>query len=781
MPFELPAFVVNGGGTVIVSCGDSSPDQCWMKLDRVAGEFDGAPVVFVWRDRGKWTAFKVSGKQRLSPSQTDLEMAASFLASEQILTPGNHVVFRCQEQDASTPAGDIKVQVPPPRGRSSPLSRPGGAREQVLTDQGIEAWLDQENAETIKKIVLSLRSPTGVIPFVGAGTSVIFSYPLWGRFFEDFANDAARAGVSPLSQETRDAVIEHVKLQEFEEAAGLLVEWNAEVFYQRLEKDFGGEPKLAGKTTPLTWLPLIAPGPIITTNVDSVIETVFKDMGKPFPNALRILGAREHPIDVVTALQQNLSALVKIHGDATTHGSLVFTDIEYQDSYGTIDDPGPLEQLATVIYTNRPLLFLGCSLETDRTLTSLQTVHERNPYVGHYAISATYFRSARRDQRATKLRNAAGIRPLWYRPGEHGDIDCLLAGIVSQTAVDEITQSTTQPSTMPARPATTAPPTASTGTAMPPPTVFAGSPSVTVAPSNEQPDRSSDLTKEHIEAVAKELVGGRLAFFLGSAVHTNKMDADAFYYEICREGGIEWPARDRADAAQFVADVNRATLSATVSRLIHAHYTQPCQAHRFVATLPAALKRLGHNTDILIMTTNYDTMIEDAFAGAHEPYHLFVYNHDGLYAGRFLHRRPDDREFAIRTPAAIRAPLDAPAIVKLNGGIDPVGRLPTSFVVASSDFEELSTRLPDVLPQVVWDALKTRSLLFLGHGLREPDVRSLIRRRNREHAPNSWAVQRHPTDRRFWKAQGIELIDADLHVYLTRLESALNTAPPTLP
>jgi hypothetical protein len=139
---------------------------------------------------------------------------------------------------------------------------------------------------------------------------------------------------------------------------------------------------------------------------------------------------------------------------------------------------------------------------------------------------------------------------------------------------------------------------------------------------------------------------------------------------------------------------------------------------------------------------------------------------------------------AIRTPAAIRGELTAPAIVKLNGGIDPLGRWPESFVVASSDFEELSTRVPDLLPQVVWDALRTRSILFLGHGLREPDVRAIIRRRKREEAPMSWAVQlgKAEADIPYWRVAGIELIDADLSVYVDRLESALDRrGSPTLP
>ena len=361
-----------------------------------------------------------------------------------------------------------------------------------------------------------------------------------------------------------------------------------------------------------------------------------------------------------------------------------------------------------------------------------------------------------------------------------GDRYPLLAEIVSQTAVDDITgpsEVIAQPTSQTPFPPAGSPPAASDGQAA----ASAVSPITVDTAPEDQPDPPAHLTQEHIEAAATELVGGRLVFFFGNAVHTDQIDGNGFYYEICRQGGIEWPRRDRALAAEYIAELNRDHLSAIVRDLIHAHFTQPSLAHRFVATLPAKLEELGRDPNVMIMTTNYDTMTEAAFAAAQEPYHLFMYNADGLYAGRFLHRRPDGREFAIRTPAAIRKALDAPAIVKLNGGIDPLERFPATFAVASSDFEQLAVRLPDVLPQIVWNALKTRSLLFLGHGLGEPDVKSLLRRRKRDHAPDSWAVQRSPADSWFWQANGVKLIDAEVDVYLARLKSVLNTATPPAP
>lgn len=745
---EVPAYVVEDRGTVIVLCDKSSPGK-WP--EQVADEFKPACVVFVWSNGGKWTATEVRQWERFTPSRTNLELAAAFLAREGKLGPGDDVEFRCEPPADPACAASERVVVP--------LVCPKGTRERILTVEGMNAWITQENPENIEQMVQSLRSPTGVIPFLGAGTSAGFGYPLWGDFFKEFANDAA-AGAYPaiakLSQEDRDSVIALVNDQRFEKAAGILETWNKPRFHRTIEEKFGGEPKLGRKRTNVTKLPLIAPGPIITTNVDSVIEAVYEKMGTPFPEDRRILGARNenHPVRVVAALQQNSCALIKLHGDANHSDSLVFSEVEYEAGYGNTDKPGDIERLATVIYTNRPLLFLGCSLETDRTVKSLERVYKRNPFVGHYAILAPPFRSTKRDKRVKRLRTKLGVRPLWFRPGKYADIGDLLDHLVSKTALDEITPRSVGP--------------------------VAAPPITTVVSDDRQLGLFPDLTQAHFESVTKALITGKLIFFLGAAVHTNRWHGQEFYEEICRRNQIPWPRRDRADAAQYAADLDRTELSKTVKSIIQANCAQVCRAHEFVAALSSKLQQLKRDP-VMIITTNYDAMTEAAFVAAGQPFHLFVYNHDGLHAGRFLYRRPDGHEFAIRTPAAIQKPLKEPVIVKLNGGIDLLGHWLETFVVAGSDFEELSTRLPYVLPQVVWDALKKRSILFLGHGLREPDVRSLVRRRKREGAPPSWAVHLGKADVPYLQAIGIKLIEADVDTYLNRLESKLAASLPSWP
>ncbi|HYQ46314.1 MAG TPA: SIR2 family protein [Polyangiaceae bacterium] len=715
-----------------VVLGDAAPpEDKW--LPKVAEEF-GCATVFVWRDGDSYRVVQAPSAQQTPFTETTMRRVASLLAAEGRVQLGEPVLL---SSDAES------VELEAPVCDAATLAE----RETVLTEVGLDAWARAENAEVIRDLVISLRSQTGVIPFVGAGASAPFRYPMWGEFLEGAAAEAQRSKVADL-----------VNAGRFEDAAQCLVDTDKDAFYREIRDAFATRPTLNATTaqeSTASRLAMLAPGPIITTNFDPVLETIFEHVGRPFTADHLVLG-RAEPARVVAALQENRTALIKLHGDAAHPPSMIFTALEYDEGYGTEESPGPVEHLASVVYTNRPLLFLGCSLENDRTLKSLKNVHARNRYLRHYAILAARYRTRKQQLRSKELEES-GIRTLWYRQKAFSQIASLLDVLVQRTAVDVLR----------AAPA-----------ASPPPPLNRGFPTASGVG-----DWWSSLAGGHLDSVADALLGGRVAFFLGAAVHPRRMLGRQFYEKICELANVPWPSRDRADAAQHVADIDRERLSTYVGEIVRTHYTTPSAVHRFLAALPPMLRERGQ-PPLLVLTTNYDAVLESAFADALEPYHLFLYNHDGLHAGKFLHRMPDGTEHVIRMPAAIREPLQPGSIiVKLNGGVDPHGQWRDSFVVASRDFEELSTRVPEILPRVVWDWLKERSLLFWGHGLREPDVRALTRRlRLHRNVPASWAVQLNGADVEYWRdVAGIEIIDADLGVYLERLWAILHQrlAPPS--
>jgi hypothetical protein len=170
--------------------------------------------------------------------------------------------------------------------------------------------------------------------------------------------------------------------------------------------------------------------------------------------------------------------------------------------------------------------------------------------------------------------------------------------------------------------------------------------------------------------------------------------------------------------------------------------------------------------------------MEDALAAAGEPYYLLYYmggiaaEHDGLFAVR----SPDGAERVIEQPEPFRE-LDGAysVVVKLNGGLLRNSRIEESVVIAPGHFERLAARIPAALPTVLRRTLRERSLLFLGHGLREPDVNEIIRfAAPGDGSISSWAVQpvglawqpEFEERAAYLRGLGVEVIRTDLEHFM---------------
>ena len=143
----------------------------------------------------------------------------------------------------------------------------------------------------------------------------------------------------------------------------------------------------------------------------------------------------------------------------------------------------------------------------------------------------------------------------------------------------------------------------------------------------------------------------------------------------------------------------------------------------------------------MVITTNYDDVLERRLADAGLPYHLLSYQADGPHRGLFYHRSPDNALRIIERPRNIREFSDGFVVVKLNGGLDRQGRIPESYATTRLDFWDLAARIPGVLPAAIQQTVSANPLLFLGHGLTAPDIESLVRFAHKDHpGPRSWAV-----------------------------------------
>ncbi len=306
------------------------------------------------------------------------------------------------------------------------IDRSWKRKDELYTPAELRDLIDRENKNALDILVAQLRSPVGVVPFVGAGLSVPFGFPGWPRFLREAA----------AFHRTPDEVLALVNRNRLIEAASLLYKPSPDRFQRLVEKWFGA-PVAADQVRKgaVSLLPLIAKGPSITTNFDRVLEAAFRTAEAPFGEII----TGSEPDNVIRAMHRNEHVLIKMHGDALDRSARVFTGLEYQQTYGAGKagkkrrGRSGIPTLARIMFTNRPLLFLGCSLEKDLTLEVLKDLHYEIPGVTHYAVLAADYSIKNLRRRRSEL-DKYGISPLWFLPGNFAGIEAILGELVLEAS-----------------------------------------------------------------------------------------------------------------------------------------------------------------------------------------------------------------------------------------------------------------------------------------------------------------------------------------------------------
>jgi SIR2-like domain len=649
----------------------------------------------------------------------------------------------------ATPGGMLVREKDQESSTSVRLDRTWIRKAELYTPVELRVLIDNENRTAFDILVAQLRSPVGVVPFVGAGLSVPFGYPGWPKFLREAA----------AFHRTPDKVLDLVKRNRLIEAASLLYEPSPDRFQQLVEKWFGApvatEQVLTG---PVSLLPLIAKGPSITTNFDRVLETAFEAAGLGFERPITAL----EPDNVIRAMHRNEHVLIKMHGDALDRSARVFTGTEYQQQYGKLGKRG-IPTLARVMFTNRPLLFLGCSLDKDQTLNVLQELHAEIPGVTHYAVLAADYSIASLRRRRSGL-EPYGISPLWFPPGDFARIGGILEELVHEASTRLLWRN--------------AKPSAAWPKALRSPAKLGSRPRAATAAS-ATPSKIDLL----IRRLAIRLARGEVAFFLGAGIHLGGLpSARDFFSSLSRDYGFSEEDAQRAEVAQYLIDrEGKSQTWAAARQKLLTRRTQPSAVCEFLAELPAVLRQLGRFTadDQWLLSTNYDTVLEEALAGRGERFHLLSYQVDGHNEGRFAHRDLSGSIRIIEQPENVRR-LDSRAsvIVKLDGGMSWDSNIPETVAISPLDFSVSSGRLLAALPEAVRQVLATRSLIVLGSSLRDAHVQRVVRwSAGTSRAVKTWAVMKPvtPTAAQYWPAAGVELVDCDLADFVGGLRRELES------
>jgi SIR2-like protein len=202
--------------------------------------------------------------------------------------------------------------------------------------------------------------------------------------------------------------------------------------------------------------------------------------------------------------------------------------------------------------------------------------------------------------------------------------------------------------------------------------------------------------------------------------------------------------------------------------------------HDFLASVPGALRAKGKlRHPPVIVTTNYDDLVERALAARGEAFDLVVYMAEGPHEGGFSHREPGGELKPVDRPEE-RTDIDPDkrtVVLKIHGFVDleNQGR-DDSYVITEDHYIEYLTRtdLDTLIPVKVLERLRNCHLLFLGYSLRDWNLRAILSRLYADRLKDWdwWAIQRRPTEleQRSWQRRSIEIFDQPLDEYVKVLK-----------
>lgn len=191
---------------------------------------------------------------------------------------------------------------------------------------------------------------------------------------------------------------------------------------------------------------------------------------------------------------------------------------------------------------------------------------------------------------------------------------------------------------------------------------------------------------------------------------------------------------------------------------------------------------------LLIITSNYDTQIEQAFRTAQRPYDLVVYSELKDLGNAVLWWPHGAAQPQTPAPNELYIDLDQTTVIfKMHGSILPETSEWDSFVITESDYVELLSRIASksAIPALFATHCRDRNLLFLGYSLRDWSFRTILQSLNRFFAKRaaaagddeiqSWAIddQFSELELKFWQKRGVYPYEVTIDEFVRTLRSRM--------
>lgn len=217
--------------------------------------------------------------------------------------------------------------------------------------------------QTNFEYLVRLMQRNVVVPFLGAGISANFSYPGWDKFIRKQADILKMPEVETA-----------LKDRQYEKAASLLKNrLTGNMWEYILLQEFGDHVyKASVCSDELELIPRLFRFLILTTNFDEVIEMLYAKVNGEYIEKLTPMALKGMDV-IYKRIACGEPTLIKLHGDVATR-EFILTEQEYNRTYGesVLDIRLPLPSFLRDILLSKVILFLGCSLEDDRTLRVIE-------------------------------------------------------------------------------------------------------------------------------------------------------------------------------------------------------------------------------------------------------------------------------------------------------------------------------------------------------------------------------------------------------------------------
>jgi SIR2-like protein len=309
-----------------------------------------------------------------------------------------------------------------------------------------------------------------------------------------------------------------------------------------------------------------------------------------------------------------------------------------------------------------------------------------------------------------------------------------------------------------------------------------------------QPDSSASARADDFpyRLVGKLLREQRVVPFLGAgvALSARPMDWDradqskSFLpsnYELkrnlayhCEFPETEFEASDLAEVASYFAYVaGRAALDQVLETEIGRNDYVPSETHRFLADE-------AQSAPLLILTTNFDTLMEQALDEKGVPYDVVAYqapqglkvHHDVLFLPS------GSSEPSVVSGEDFRESRERTTIFRLYGRLSKHGHSFGSYVLTEEDqidwLLNFGRSLGNAIPMSIAVSLARCHVLSLGHSARDWSQRALLRIISERDRPQSWAVALRPSQLSImtWQRYKIKYFSVDLNDWVSRMRGA---------